>query len=630
MKRSIASVCLSGDLRQKLEAAAYAGFDGIEIFENDLMLFDESPAVVRRMSEDLGLRIIALQPFRDFECMPSDKMQKNFDRAERKFDLMEELHTDTLLICSNVSPQCIDSLDRAVEEFSELAERAQKRHYKLGYEALAWGRNIKDYEDAWQLVNRVDHKNLGIILDSFHIYARSKNLSVIRDIPGDRIALVQVADAPWLDMDVLQWSRHFRCFPGQGDLPMVDFMTEVINTGYEGYFSHEIFNDEFRSSPCRPTAIDGMRSMLWLEEEVARAVPDLSSKTPKALDYLPPEPSVKSVEFIEFAAEGQSREELLDLLTKLGFTNTHRHRSKDVSLFRQGDVSIVVNEEPDSFAQNYYLMHGVSVCAVAYLADDAEGMAERSEHFGYRKFEGDIEHGEMNIPGAKGVGGELVYFVQRDADGSRFFDVDFVAVQPSDAAVSLSPKSDPSLLVDHITSGVSESEFLSTSLFYKVLFGLSIDQPQDLIDPYGIVVSRTATNRNKTIRLPFNMSRSWGASTERFREVQKGSGVQHIAFACDDILTFAEGIDLNIVLPVPDNYYDDLIARFDFDDGFVEQLRAYNILYDKSETGYFLHFYTRTVNGMFFEVVQRQKYSNYGEVNAQVRMAAQARMRRAL
>jgi len=125
MKKSIASVCLSGDLRQKFDAASLAGFTGVEIFENDLMLFDETPSVVRHMAEDYGLTIIALQPFLDFEAMPSEIMQKNFDRAERKFDLMAELGTDTMLICSNVSQRCID--DKTYKPGLDAYKRDQSR-----------------------------------------------------------------------------------------------------------------------------------------------------------------------------------------------------------------------------------------------------------------------------------------------------------------------------------------------------------------------------------------------------------------------------------------------------------------------------------------------------------------------
>jgi len=621
MKKSIASVCLSGDLLQKIEATAYAGYDGLEIFENDLMLFNQSPAEVGKIVRDKGLEIVALQPFRDFEGMPADKMQKNFDRAERKFDLMEELDTDSLLICSNVSRHCIDDFNRTVDHFAELAERAAKRNFKIGYEALAWGRHIRDYEQAWKLVKHVDHKNLGIILDSFHIFARSGDLSTIAEIPGDRITLIQIADAPMLDMDVLQWSRHYRCFPGQGDFPMIDFIKAVARTGYDGYISHEIFNDEFRATPCKPNALDGMRSLIWLDEQLHLEEPDLVTNS-STIDTEIPAAEVSAIEFIEFAVDDSAQQQLVGLLDKLGFKQTHKHKSKDVSLYRLGNVSIVVNQEVDSYAQHYFLIHGVSVCAVAFLSNDAEGMAERAKAYHYIAYENDADSGELTIPSVKGIGGELMYFVQDNETGQRFFDVDFTQIA-DDQSQGMQQR----INFDHVTSGVAETEFLSTSLFYRTLFGLCVNQPQDLVDPYGIVVSRTATSRDKKIRLPFNMTRSGGASTERFREAHNGSGIQHIALSCDNILAYVKNVDPDILLPIPSNYYDDLEARFDLDETFARQLRAYNLLYDKTDTGEFIHFYTTSINGLFFEVVQRNKYSNYGEVNAHVRMAAQARHR---
>ena len=618
MKRSIATVCLSGDLRQKIDAAARAGYDGIEIFENDLLLFDQSPTVVRKMVEDAGLKIIALQPFRDFEGMPADKRLKNFARAERKFDIMEQLDTDSLLICSNVSPHAINGMQRSADDLAELAQQAAKRGFKIGYEALAWGRYIKDYQQAWELVKMADQSNLGIILDSFHIFARGQDLSTLAEIPGNKITLVQIADAPKLDMDVLQWSRHFRCFPGQGDFPIVEFMKIVSQSGYQGYVSHEIFNDEFRSSPSQATALDGIRSLVWLEDEVSKVAPAIFQQTNTPL--LPP-PTIKQVEFIEFAAEGNTKAELLSLLSALGFVQTHHHRSKEVGLFQLGKVSFIINEEPDSFAQNHFLVHGTSVCAVAYLTDDAEGMALRAKHFSYPRFDSNEDNGEMPVSAIIGKGEELVYFIQQQKDGKRFMDLDFYVLETQ------SPSAEYKMEVDHITSGVAESEFLATSLFYRAFLGLQITQPQDLIDPFGVVVSRTATSHNKKIRLPFNMTRSHGASTERFRETQGGSGVQHIALHCSDILNYVTTIDGQFILPIPDNYYDDLEARFELDPKLSQQLRQYNLLYDQNETGHFIHFYTKAINGMFFEVVQRFKYDNYGEANAHVRMAAQARFR---
>ena len=217
-KRSIATVSLSGALDEKLRAIAAAGFDAVEIFENDLLSFSGSPRDVGQMCRDLGLSICAFQPFRDFEGMPEPQRARNFARAERKFDLMQELQTDLMLICSNISPASLGGIDRAAADFRELGERASARGLRVGYEALAWGRHVNDYRDAWEIVRRADHKSIGIILDSFHALAPSFPTMPIQSIPADKIFLVQLADAPKLGLDVLSWSRHFRCFPGQGDL----------------------------------------------------------------------------------------------------------------------------------------------------------------------------------------------------------------------------------------------------------------------------------------------------------------------------------------------------------------------------------------------------------------------------
>ena len=172
-KRSIATVSLSGSLDEKLRAIAAAGFDAVEIFENDLLSFSGSPRDVGQMCRDLGLAICAFQPFRDFEGMPEPQRARNFARAERKFDLMQELQTDLMLICSNISPASLGGIDRAAADFRELGERAAARGLRVGYEALAWGRHVNDYRDAWEIVRRADHKSIGIILDSFHALAPS-------------------------------------------------------------------------------------------------------------------------------------------------------------------------------------------------------------------------------------------------------------------------------------------------------------------------------------------------------------------------------------------------------------------------------------------------------------------------
>ena len=182
--RSIATVSLSGTLEEKLRAIANAEFDAVEIFENDLLGFDGRPRDIAALCADLGLSICAYQPFRDFEGMPEPQRSRNFARAERKFDLMQELGTDLLLVCSNVSPISLGGIDRAAADFRELGERARSRGLRVGFEALAWGRHVADYRDAWEIVRRADQPNIGIILDSFHILAPRFPLSSIPSIPG--------------------------------------------------------------------------------------------------------------------------------------------------------------------------------------------------------------------------------------------------------------------------------------------------------------------------------------------------------------------------------------------------------------------------------------------------------------
>jgi len=192
MKTSIATVSISGDLTNKLKAIAAAGFDGIEIFEQDFIAQDSSPRDVGKMVRDDGLEINLFQPFRDFEGLPEPLRAKAFDRAERKFDLMQELGTDLVLICSSAHPQSLGGINRAAEDFHELGERAAKRNLRVGYEALAWGRHVYDHRDVWEIVRRADHPNIGMILDSFHTLGRGIDPETIRRIPGDKIFFVQL------------------------------------------------------------------------------------------------------------------------------------------------------------------------------------------------------------------------------------------------------------------------------------------------------------------------------------------------------------------------------------------------------------------------------------------------------
>ena len=322
MHTAIATVCLSGTLNEKLEAIAAAGFKAVEVFENDLLSFNGTPAEVCRMADDLGLSIAVYQPFRDFEGMPEPQRAKAFARAERKFDTMQDLGCDFLMVCSNVSPESIGGIDRAAADFHELGERAAKRGLRIAFEALAWGRHVNDYRDAWEIVRRADHAAVGFVLDSFHVLARGTDLRAIRAIPKDKIFLVQIADAPKLEMDYLSWSRHYRCFPGQGELPIGAFMDALAATGFDGLLSLEIFSDRFRAGSARSVAVDGSRSLLFLLDELRRR----TDAPPPGLPVLPPRARCEGVEFIEFAMDEGAAAGFEAALRGLGFAKAASHR----------------------------------------------------------------------------------------------------------------------------------------------------------------------------------------------------------------------------------------------------------------------------------------------------------------
>jgi 4-hydroxyphenylpyruvate dioxygenase len=619
MKLSIATVCLSGGLSEKLSAVAAAGFKVVEIFESDLLSYNGTPADVRKELDALDLEVVTFQPFRDFEGMPDPLRQRAFDRAERKFDLMEVLGTDLLMVCSNVSPDSLGGIDRAAADFRELGERAAKRGFKVAFEALAWGKHINDYRDAWEVVRRADHPNVGLVLDSFHTFSRKTELTAMRSIPGDRIFLVQLADAPWLDMDVLSWSRHFRCFPGQGDMPLVDFMQALRQTGYDGVLSLEIFNDQFRAGSPRSVAVDGMRSLVYLMDQMGRKG-DTAPDVPK----MPPPAKCLGVEFIEFAVDDKTADELEKVFVGLGFHRAAQHKSKAVVRWTQGALNLVINKEKEGFAHSHYITHGPSVCAIGLKVDNAAAAIDRAEKLRDTPFRQQVGPGELEIPAVRGMGGSLLYFLDPTSELAKVWDVEFdpIAKEPNQKGAGLTT-------VDHISQSTYYEDMLSWLLFYTSLLEVKKTPQVDITDPGGIVRSQVVQSDDGALRITMNGSQSQRTQSSRFLNEYFGAGVQHIALNTDDIVATAKQLKANgvKVLSIPENYYDDLEARVDLPAERLAVLKANNILYDKDADGEYLQVYTQSFNDLFFfEIVERRGYKGFGAINAPIRLNAQSRL----
>lgn len=612
LRRAIATVCLSGTLPDKLEAAAAAGFEAVEIFEQDLLGFDGSPAEVRQQCEWLGLGVALFQPFRDFEAMPPPQAQRNLDRAERKFDTMQAVGADMLLVCSNTQAAAIDDPARAAADLRAMAERAAARGLKVGYEALAWGRHVNRWRQAWDIVRMADHPALGLILDSFHTLAVGDDLvGLAETVPSEKLFFLQLADAPRLSMDALSWSRHYRSFPGQGELPVADFLRTVMDAGYAGPLSLEVFNDEFRAAPSRRIARDGLRSLVWLADQAG-------------LETLPALPRLSGIEFVEFAVDETAAAELGETLGTLGFRRAGQHRSKQVEWWRGGGANLVLNAEPDSAAAERFAQLGASACAMALCVDDPDRVVARADALRIPVWNERVGEGERNIPAVRAPDGTLVYLVAAPGPGVRPIWEDDFRPEPAPA--------EPAAFtgIDHVAQALSPGLMDSFVLFYRALFGLAPDALWELPDPYGLVRSRAFVDAAGTVRLPLNVTEGGRTLTGRLVSAFAGSGVHHIAFAAGDAAASVDAARARgaALLKIPENYFDDLAARLPIDDATLELLRRHELLYDADAAGgAFRQAYTQSFHDrFFFELCERDGgYAGFGAANAAVRMAAQQR-----
>ncbi|WP_416977383.1 bifunctional sugar phosphate isomerase/epimerase/4-hydroxyphenylpyruvate dioxygenase family protein [Streptomyces sp. T028] len=604
MRTSIATVSLSGSLTEKLTAAARAGFDGVEIFENDLLASPLAPEDIRARCADLGLTVDLYQPMRDVEAVPEAEFARTLRRARHKFELMGRLGTDTVLVCSSVSPLAVDDDALAAEQLSRLADLAQDFGVRVAYEALAWGRHVSTYDHAWRIVDTAGHPALGTCLDSFHILSRGsepRDLKGIADIPGEKIYFLQLADAPLLGMDVLQWSRHHRCFPGQGGFNVVDLVRRVLHTGYDGPLSLEVFNDVFRQAEAGPTAVDARRSLLMLQEELGIAT-------------LPAPAAPTGIAFTELVTP--DAEPVGALLGTLGFARTARHRGKPVELWEQGEARILVNTGPAALPHSRLRsrggtpIDGTTLAAIGLESPDPAAAARRAEALLAPVLPRRRAAEDAPLDAVAAPDGTELFLCATNRPGLPDWRADFEDVPHTPA-----PSGD--LRVDHVALTQPWHQFDEAVLFHRGVLGLDPQESVDVADPYGLLRSRAVTSADGAVRFPLTVGAAPGDDTAHAR---------HIALATADVVAAARRLTAagGSLLPIPANYYDDLAARFEFDDGELETYRELGILYDRDAHGVFRHCYTRTVGRVFFELVQRDGgYRGYGAANAPVRLAAQ-------
>jgi 4-hydroxyphenylpyruvate dioxygenase len=528
---------------------------------------------------------------------------------------MERLGTDLVLVCSSVSPHALDDDDRIAEQLHGLAARAGERGLRICYEALAWGRFVNTYERSWEIVRRADHPALGLCVDSFHILSRGSDPAGIADIPGEKLFFLQLADAPHMAMDVLQWSRHYRLFPGQGAFDLPAFLGHVLTAGYTGPLSLEVFNDVFRQADPARAAVDALRSLLSLQEETAaRLSPEVRQRA--GVLELPPPQRLDGHAFVELGVDGGSAGHVEGALQALGFARTGQHRSKPVQLWQQGDSRLLLNAAAGG--------PGASIAALGVETADAAASTRRAEALLAPVLPRARGQAEAELSAVAAPDGTSVFFCTTGS-GTSGWRADFA---PTDASAAASPPLGITH-VDHVALAQPFDHFDEAALFYRSLLGLRPQHSSEVAAPFGLVRNRTVSDAAGSVRIGLSVS-----VLRRGTEWQPGVvDPQHVAFASDDALAAARAARAAgaPLLAIPDNYYDDLDARLTPPPPLLEQLRELGVLYDRDADGEFLHFYTEILGGrVFFEVVQRiGGYAGYGELNSPVRMAAHRRQRAA-
>ena len=631
MRTSIATVCLSGTLEEKMRACAAAGFDGIEIFEPDLIVSPASPEEIRDLAGRLGLTLDLFQPFRDFEGVSGDLLEENLFRAEAKFALMNRLGIDTMLVCSNVGTATVDDDDVAAAQLRRMGDLAARYGVRLAYEALAWGRFVNDFEHAQRIVNLADHPNVGTCLDSFHILSRGWDPAGIEKIPAEKIFFVQLADAPELSMDVLSWSRHYRVFPGEGAFDLTTFMAHLVRSGYDGPVSLEVFNDVFRQTAEERTAVDAMRSLIWLEERTSvhlaeregsaeqdREAQDHASRSyPMKLSTLPAVAEPTGFNFAEVKAEQTGAVE--ELLHQLGFRCEGRHRSKPVQLWSAGGARVIINQQ-----QARGMAPGIS--ALGLDVQDPPAAASRAVQLKALPVSRRSQADEAVLQAVSAPDSTEIFLCEATPDGTVAWAEEFgVPPESTQAPVPASGAGPGGLIthIDHINLSQPWQHFDEAVLFYESTLSLVPRASQEVPSPMGLVRSQVMCSSDGAVRLALNIA---PLALERSGADGGADYPQHVAFACTDVVSLARqarerGLEF---LPVPANYYEDLRARFRLDEDVLLTLQSLNLLYDRDGDGEFLHFYTGTVGNVFFEVVERRhRYDGYGAPNAPVRLASQ-------
>ena len=270
------TISLAGPLPAKLRAIREAGFSQVMLSARDLVGHAEGVDAAIAAVRESGLRVTGFQVLRDFEGLSGRLHEYKVDIAKSMLELAAAVGAKVLLVCSSTSAHASDDRDLIARDLRKLAMLAIPHGIRVAYEALSWGRSIEEFPAAWDVVMRADMPNLGLGLDSFHMFATKTSLDELQWLDPERIFLVQLADFMWQEIRTVEeriaTARHFRVFPGEGahSDQVAALVSRLHAQGYRGDYSFEVFNDDYQQIPLPDVARRARKAADWLGEGILR------------------------------------------------------------------------------------------------------------------------------------------------------------------------------------------------------------------------------------------------------------------------------------------------------------------------------------------------------------------------
>jgi sugar phosphate isomerase/epimerase len=270
------TISMAGSLDMKLKAIKGAGFSQVMLSARDVVGHPGGVEAAAQVVRESGLRVTGFQVLRDFEGLSGHLHDYKIDIAKAMLEMCHALGSKVLLVCSSTSVHASQDPEHLAKDLRKLAMLAVPLGIKVAYEGLSWGRTINEYNTAWEIVQLADTPNLGVGLDSFHMFAAKTSLEDLELIDPEKIFLVQLADFMWQEIRSIEeritTARHFRVFPGEGvhSQDLADLVRRLYQMGYRGDYSFEVFNDDYQQLPLPMVADRAWKSAQWLGEDVMR------------------------------------------------------------------------------------------------------------------------------------------------------------------------------------------------------------------------------------------------------------------------------------------------------------------------------------------------------------------------